>query len=435
MIRMETNIVLKYFEPLDNFIKIRLFTREEVEKLLQSSAITNKQSFQDLVLNACVIQYNEVIVPSLSKNPDIADHKKIEEKLLHLCTEINPDLDLARVTIPVTEGETSEIHLLERKTEETRKDFHALKGMEHALSQMIVGQNTAIDLVSKKIKKAWVGLRDPRRPIATFLFVGQTGVGKTELARQLVRYLYDNPAKLIRIDCSEYSQPHEYAKLIGAPPGYIGHSEGGILTDGVMTQGTAVVLLDEIEKSDPRVHHLMLQIMDEGLLTDNKGRRVNFKDTIVVMTSNVGSEDTEALNHLIGFSTHPEGAADARAVLQETLSSIRKEFTPEFINRIDSIVPFNPIGLTESVQIAELFLNEACQHANGVPIELSYTKKVPSFLAEKGYNPRYGAREIRRTVETEVEDPLSELLIEDKIHPGDRVRVNVAHDRLTFHRN
>jgi ATP-dependent Clp protease ATP-binding subunit ClpC len=416
MIRMEPNVVLKYFDPVDAFVKIRHFTADEVSHLLKTARITDRRSYVGLVVNACVLGLTE-------------KHLEHTDELYQLCIEVNAPLEIHRVTIEAAEP-SSQIHLLDQAP--SPPDYRRLHDMESALGRRVVGQDGAIASVSRAVKKAMTGLRDPARPIATFFFVGQTGVGKTELAKALTLYLFQDPSRMVRVDGSEYALPHEYAKLIGAPPGYIGHDQRGVLSEVGRSDGPLTVLFDEIEKSDPKVHNLLLQVMDEGFLTDNKGTRLSFGNAILIFTSNVGTEEAEALKNRIGFA---QGAADRGELLDEFSRALKASFRPEFVNRLTEVVFFNPIGLAECERIAELLLEKVREHAAGVPLQLRYDKPVPRWLAEKSFRPECGARELRRTVETEVEGALSDLLIEGRVTQGDSVTVKVIRDRLQFQRN
>jgi ATP-dependent Clp protease ATP-binding subunit ClpC len=417
MIRVETNVVLKYFEPVDAFVKIRLFTETEIRNLLRDARITNRRAYIDLVVNACVV------------TPFDPLHA---EKLYDAVVELNPALDIRHVVIPCGDEKPSELHLIGAPAPAPR-DFRRLRDMEEELSRRVVGQDRAIASVSRAVKKAMTGLRDPQRPIATFFFVGQTGVGKTELAKALTVYLFEDAGKMVRVDCSEYQLPHEYAKLIGAPPGYVGHDQGGVLSEAMRSHDHAVVLFDEIEKGDAKVHDLLLQMMDEGFVTDNKARRVPFGNALLVLTSNVGAEEVADIKRRIGFSQ--ASAPEREQVLEQTLASLKTRFKPEFVNRLSEVVLFEPIGLAECVQIARRFLDEVRRHAAGVPLSIGFTHEVPRLLAEMGYAPESGAREVRRTVEREVEGRLSEMLVEGALHPGDRVIIGVVRDRLDFTKN
>ncbi len=416
MMHLEPNVVLKYFEPIDAFVKVRRFTPDEAARLLQSAKVSDRRSYVGLVLSACVLKLDDALLGH-------------EEALYRMCVEVNPSLDIQRVTLAAGE-ESSPIHLLDRPS--APRDYRRLAGMEEALRGRVVGQDRAIASVSRAIRKAMTGLRDCARPIATFFFVGQTGVGKTELAKALTIYLFEDPARILRVDGSEYALPHEYAKLIGAPPGYIGHDRRGLLSEIAHRPGPVTLLFDEIEKTDPKVHNLMLQVMDEGFLTDNQGARVSFSEVILIFTSNVGTEEAEALRHRIGFA--PPGAR--RDELAEEFSrALRAGFRPEFVNRLTEIVFFDPIGLPECARIAEIFLEEVRRHAAGVPLSLRFGRGVPRWLAERSYRPEHGAREVRRTVEREVEGRISDMLVEGDLSEGDSVTVRVSRDRLVFHRN
>jgi ATP-dependent Clp protease ATP-binding subunit ClpC len=418
MIHMEPNVVLKYFDPLDTFVKIRHFTPDEVAALLKTARLTDRRSYVGLIVNACV----------LNLTPRLLEH---EEALYDLCVDVNPSLEIHKVAIAAVEG-PSHIHLLEQAPALPARDYRQLRDMEEALRRRVVGQDAAVATVSRAVRKAMTGLRDPSRPIATFFFVGQTGVGKTELAKALTVYLFRDASRMVRVDGSEYALPHEYAKLIGAPPGYIGHDQGGLLSEAARQPGPFTLLFDEIEKTDPKVHNLLLQIMDEGFVTDNKGSRIPFGDAIIVLTSNVGAEEAESLRHRIGFGPP---RADGAALAEEFLRAVKASFRPEFLNRLTEVVLFNPIGLPECERIAEIFLAEVQKHAACVPLTVRFEREVPRFLAEKSYRPEYGAREVRRTVEREVEGALSDMLISGSLSEGDSVTVRVRRDRLHFHRN
>jgi ATP-dependent Clp protease ATP-binding subunit ClpC len=414
---VEPNVVLKYFDPLDSFVRIRRFTADEIAQLLSASRITDRRSYVGLVLNACV--------PSLADR--LLEH---EEALYRLCVEVNPALEIHRVSLAVHDG-PSPIHLLEPPAA-PKADYRRLGGMEAELGRRVIGQDRAVASVSRAVKKAMTGLRDPKRPIATFFFVGQTGVGKTELAKALTRYLCQDPARMLRVDGSEYALPHEYAKLIGAPPGYVGHDQRGVLAEASRFDGPFTLLFDEIEKTDPKVRDLMLQAMDEGFVTDNKGARIPFGDAVIIFTSNVGAEEAERLRNRIGFSRSEPGREER---VDELLRAVRAGFRPEFVNRVTEIVFFNPIGLDECERIARRFLDDVRRHAESVPLDVRFEEPVPRFLAERSYRPEYGAREVRRTVETDVEGALSELLIDGRLSEGDSVTVRVRRDRLDFRRN
>lgn len=417
----EPGVVQKYFAPLDEFVKLRVFTTVESAQLLRDARIESKRHFIQLVVNAVVVDYHRDVLPRMPAAG--------EEALYALCVDLNPDLDIAGVTLPVPD-EPRPLHLLE--TAPPERPIEQFRDIERALGERVIGQDTAVARVGRAVKKGLAGLRDPRRPIATFLFIGQTGVGKTELAKALSEVLYDDATAIVRIDCSEYAQPHETAKLIGAPPGYVGHDHGGALTEAMRRHADRVVLFDEIEKSDAKLHDLLLQIIDEGHLTDGKGRRASFSQAILVLTSNVGSTDLDSLRRRIGFA--PGTPSDA-AVADTLTSALHARFRPEFINRLSEIIVFNPIGLRECERISARMLDDVRRFAAGVQLTVTYARSVPRFLAERGYAPAFGARELRRTIEREVQGPLAEMLVDGELHEGDRVDIRVRGERLRFHRN
>ena len=346
MFRMESGVVLKYFSPMDSFIKIRVFTEEEISRLLAQAHISDKRSYYGLILNASLLHYNDQILPKIPREDPSIDPFAVEETLYKLCIEVNPSLDINKVTIPAPESTGGEIHLLEgpKGEPQTLQGLEKFQTMETDLNKHVIGQSEAVAHVSHAIKKSMTGMRDPKRPVATFLFVGQTGVGKTELAKALATYMFQDLNRMIRVDCSEFALPHEYAKLIGSPPGYVGHDQGGLLAEAARLKGETVVLFDEVEKSDTKVHDLLLQMMDEGFVTDNKGQRIPFNDSVIILTSNVGTSEVKKLRNRIGFENQNRGSMTRDVILDETLSSLHDRFRPEFLNRIGEIILFNEIG-------------------------------------------------------------------------------------------
>lgn len=424
----EPNAVLRYFEPTDGFVRLRVFTAPEIAGLFEHAHLPNRRAYVDLVVNACVVDLAGTVLARSAE-----DRAVIADRLFELCVEANPGLDLRKIAIPVKDEPAPTLHLLRHVPADAPRTFSSLRGLEQDLADRVVGQPEAVGAVARALRKALTGLRDPQRPIATFFFVGQTGVGKTELAKAVTFRLTGDPGRMVRVDCSEYALPHEYAKLIGAPPGYIGHDHGGLLA-GLLGRGRSIVLFDEIEKSDGKVHDLLLQAMDEGFVTDNKGARIPFGEVVLILTSNVGAQEMEALRNRMGFDSGRRSISREQ-VAEETLSGLKVRFRPEFVNRLSEVVLFNAIGLEDCVRIVRRLLDGVRGHAANVPIEVEFADGVAPFLAEKGFKPEYGARELRRTVERDVEGPLSDLLVEGRLNLGDRVRVRVRHDRLDFLRN
>ena len=285
--------------------------------------------------------------------------------------------------------------------------------MEQRLRQRVVGQDDALSRVANAVRRSRAGLSDTKRPIGSFIFLGPTGVGKTELARALAEFLFDDEKLMIRIDMSEYMEKHSVSRLIGAPPGYVGYEEGGQLTEQVRRHPYSVVLFDEIEKAHPDVFNVLLQILEDGRLTDGKGRTVDFRNTVLVMTSNVGSTAIFELS-----SQNPERAR------QEAMDALRAAFRPEFINRIDEIVIFNPLGKTELQGIVKLLLRSVEKLLADRQITLELTPKAYELLLDEGYDPAYGARPLRRTIQRLIQDPLALQILEGKVLPGEHIRVD-----------
>ena len=295
--------------------------------------------------------------------------------------------------------------------------------MEDRLHRRVVGQDEAIRAVSDAVRRARAGLQDPDRPIGSFIFLGPTGVGKTELARALAEFLFDDEDAMARIDMSEYMERHAVARLIGAPPGYVGFEEGGQLTEAVRRRPYAVVLLDEIEKAHPEVFNVLLQVLDDGRLTDGQGRTVDFTNTVVIMTSNVGSQ-------------HITTEADESVIEDRVMEALRRQFRPEFLNRVDEIVIFHRLRRSDLAEIVEVQLRRLARTLAGRGLSIELTEEAKTFLAERGYDAVYGARPLKRVLQTHVMNPLAMELLEGTLTEGDRVRVDVARggDGLSFER-
>ena len=291
------------------------------------------------------------------------------------------------------------------------------------LSQRVVGQQEAVEKISRTIRRSRAGLKDENRPIGVFLFVGPTGVGKTLLAKEVSKWLFDEQRGLIRIDMSEYSEKHNVARLIGSPPGYVGYGEGGQLTEAVRRQPYAVILFDEIEKAHPEVFNSMLQIFDEGHLTDGSGRKVDFRNTIIIMTSNVGSRNVVKKSVQVGYSTVSKSATASAMPQCEYRKALEQTFAPEFLNRIDDIVLFRTLELSDVVRIIELELQGLFERTRRLGYKVKITDGAKRRLAAMGYESRYGVRSLKRTLMDNVEEPLSTLIIDGKLHEGDTVVV------------
>ncbi|MDT8435275.1 MAG: ATP-dependent Clp protease ATP-binding subunit [Gemmatimonadota bacterium] len=304
--------------------------------------------------------------------------------------------------------------------------------MEEELRDSVVGQEEAIHALARAIRRTRAGLKDPDRPIGSFIFCGPTGVGKTELARQLARFLFADEQALIRVDMSEYMEKFSVSRLIGAPPGYVGYEDSGTLTKAVRRRPYSVVLLDEIEKAHPDVFNILLQVLDEGRLTDNYGRAIDFKNTVLIMTSNVGARDI-ASSRTLGFGgASGEGGIDYEKMAERVRDEIQRVFTPEFLNRIDETIIFHPLSRTEIGQIVHILLRQVQQRLAEEELSLSLSDAAVDFLVERGYDNKFGARPLRRTIQRHVEDALSEKILMGEFTPGDEIAVDVAGDGETL---
>ena len=307
----------------------------------------------------------------------------------------------------------------------TEDESQRLLHMEELLHQRVVGQEEAISAVSRALRRARAGLQDPKRPIGSFIFLGPTGVGKTELCRALGEVMFDDENAVIRIDMSEYMEKHSVSRLVGSPPGYVGFEEGGQLTQKVRNKPYSVVLFDEIEKAHPDVFNILLQILDDGRLTDSNGRVVNFKNTIVVMTSNAGASSITSKRSL-GFGGSVETTRDYEAMKERVMASVKDTFRPEFINRVDELIVFHALEPQDIEQIAALMLRNVAKRLSERNMQLSYSDEVVALLAKEGYDANYGARPLRRTIQRSVEDALSEEIIAGRIALGDAVELYVS---------
>lgn len=300
-----------------------------------------------------------------------------------------------------------------------------LSRMEEALKSTIIGQDVAVKKVTDAVKRSRVGISDPNRPIGSFLFLGPTGVGKTELSRRLAEFMFNDPEALVRVDMSEFMEKHSVAKLIGAPPGYVGYEESGTLTERIRHRPYAVVLFDEIEKAHPEVFNILLQVLDSGHLTDGKGRKVNFKNTIIVLTSNIGGEFIDRLAH-IGFGT--ADATDAtryEETKQKVMDALKEHFRPEFLNRLDDIIIFDVLAKEALTRIVDTQVEDVIKRLAQKRIALSFTDDVKQWLADKGYNPQYGARPLRRTIQDSILTPLASLMVDQGVMEGGTVTVSI----------
>ncbi len=332
---------------------------------------------------------------------------------------------------PVTDEDISEVIAMMTGIPVQRvaqSESSKLLTMGDDLKEAIIGQDQAILKVVKAIQRNRVGLKDPKKPIGSLIFLGPTGVGKTELAKALSRYMFDSEDSLIRIDMSEYMEKFTVSRLIGAPPGYVGYEEGGQLTEKVRRKPYSVVLLDEIEKAHPDVYNILLQVLDDGQLTDGLGRKVDFKNTLIIMTSNIGVRQLKDFGQGAGFSTAAkQEAADSHA--RNTINkALKRTFSPEFLNRIDDVVIFNSLGQEEIFKIIDITLKDLYKRVEDLGYTLTLTDKAKAFIAERGFDPNFGARELNRAIQRYVEDPLAEEILHAKLKEGDTLQVDLNDD-------
>jgi ATP-dependent Clp protease ATP-binding subunit ClpB len=293
--------------------------------------------------------------------------------------------------------------------------------MEERIHRRVIGQNQAVEAVSNAVRRARSGLQDPNRPIGSFIFMGPTGVGKTELAKALAAFLFDSEQAMVRIDMSEFMEKHSVARLIGAPPGYVGYEEGGYLTEAVRRRPYSVVLFDEIEKAHSEVFNVLLQILDDGRMTDGQGRTVDFKNTIVIMTSNIGSQWIQ------------ETAAISRQEMEKQVTNaLRAHFKPEFLNRIDETIIFQNLTPEQITEIVAIQIKKLSSRLAGKDIKLSLSGEAMALIAEKGYDPVYGARPLKRLIQQMIENPLSMEILKGNIAEGARLNAQVEGDRIVF---
>ena len=354
------------------------------------------------------------------------DHEKElwEKESLKNRSEVGFD-DIAQVVsmmsgVPITRMEQSEMK--------------KLSSLEHIITEKVIGQEEAISKIVKAIKRNRTGLKDPNRPIGSFIFIGQTGVGKTQLAKILARELFDSEESLIRLDMSEYMEKFTTSRLIGAPPGYVGHEEGGQLTERVRRKPYSVVLLDEIEKAHPDVFNMLLQVLDDGFLTDSLGRKVDFRNTIIIMTSNIGARQVKEFGQGVGFSTMAKTAQAEEYERSVVEGALKKVFAPEFLNRIDDVVMFNALDKDNIKGIVEVELQKLLDRMKGLGYSLRITDKAKNFIAEKGYDKQFGARPLKRTIQRFIEDEIAEKIVLGEVREGDTISVDYADkdEKLTF---
>jgi ATP-dependent Clp protease ATP-binding subunit ClpB len=392
--------------------------KEELEKL--KNAAENAEASGDLA-RAAEIHYGKV--PMLQKDLE-AKTKRLKslQKSRRILHEEVTEHEIAGVV-----SRWTGVPVVKMIEEEAAK----LARMEAELTANVIGQDAAIKIISDAVKRSRVGIADPNRPIGSFLFLGPTGVGKTELSRRLAEFMFNDRDALVRVDMSEFMEKHSVSKLIGAPPGYVGYEEAGSLTERIRHRPYAVVLFDEVEKAHPEVFNILLQVLDSGHLTDGKGRKVNFKNTIIILTSNIGAEFMDRAAN-IGFTNALEEAARFEQVKEKVMGTLKDHFRPEFLNRLDDIIIFEPLSKAALADIVENQVREVVERLAGKRIQLIITPEARSWLAEKGYNPQYGARPLKRAIQDKILTPIASRMVGQGIMEGGNVTVGVKNGELTF---
>jgi ATP-dependent Clp protease ATP-binding subunit ClpB len=358
------------------------------------------------------LQYGRI--PELEKQLDLATQAEMQEMTL-LRNKVT-DAEIADVLSKQTGIPVSK--MLEAEKEKLLK-------MEGVLHKRVIGQAEAVEVVSNAIRRSRAGLSDPNKPIGSFLFLGPTGVGKTELCKTLANFMFDSEDAMVRIDMSEFMEKHSVARLVGAPPGYVGYEEGGYLTEAVRRKPYSVILLDEVEKAHPDVFNILLQVLDDGRLTDGQGRTVDFRNTVVIMTSNLGSDRIQE-----NFNT-----LDYQGIKNEVMEVVGKHFRPEFLNRVDESVVFHPLGQEHIQSIASIQLQYLSKRMEENGYELEVSDKALKLIAQVGFDPVYGARPLKRAIQQSVENPLAKAILAGKINPDKKVQLLVNNDRIIAHQS
>ena len=312
------------------------------------------------------------------------------------------------------------------------EESERLRRLESILHERVVGQEEAVTAVAKAIRRGRVGLKDPKRPIGSFLFLGPTGVGKTELCKALAEAMFGTENALIRVDMSEYMEKHSVSKMIGSPPGYVGYEEGGQLSEKVRRNPYSVILFDEIEKAHPDVFNILLQVLDDGHITDAQGRRIDFKNTVLIMTSNAGAENIISPKRL-GFASNDDAKERYRFMKERVMEEVKRMFKPEFLNRIDEIIVFHQLSQDHMKEIVDIMLKSICRRTlTQMNLKLTVDDTAKAFLVEKGYDEKYGARPLRRAIQNLLEDKLAEAVLDGEVKAGDEVTVTKGEDSLKF---
>ena len=423
----------------DRYISDRFFPDKAIDAMDEAGSrvhitkVDTPKEIEDLEQRIAEAQDNKFKAVQAQNFESAASYRDQQEKLkeeLRIAKERwEAELDSRRVT--VNEGHIAEVVAMMTGVPTQRiaqSEGIRLLGMTEELKKQVIGQDEAIDKIARSIRRNRAGLRDPKRPIGSFMFLGPTGVGKTLLAKKLAEFLFNSADALIRVDMSEYMEKFNVSRLVGAPPGYVGYEEGGQLTEKVRRHPYSVVLLDEIEKAHPDVFNMLLQVLDEGNLTDGLGRKVDFKNTIVIMTSNIGTRELKDFGAGVGFNTTELTKERSDAVIRKALN---RQFSPEFLNRVDDIVTFGALNHDCILKIVDIELTGFYKRVEENGLALEITDAAKNLVADRGFDIQYGARPLKRAIQSEIEDPLSEMLLREEAKPGDTIVIDVKDGKIT----
>ncbi len=423
----------------DRYISDRFFPDKAIDAMDEAGSrvhitkVDTPKEIEDLEQRIAEAQDNKFKAVQAQNFESAASYRDQQEKLkeeLRIAKERwEAELDSRRVT--VNEGHIAEVVAMMTGVPTQRiaqSEGIRLLGMTDELKKQVIGQDEAIDKIARSIRRNRAGLRDPKRPIGSFMFLGPTGVGKTLLAKKLAEFLFNSADALIRVDMSEYMEKFNVSRLVGAPPGYVGYEEGGQLTEKVRRHPYSVVLLDEIEKAHPDVFNMLLQVLDEGNLTDGLGRKVDFKNTIVIMTSNIGTRELKDFGAGVGFNTTELTKERSDAVIRKALN---RQFSPEFLNRVDDIVTFGALNHDCILKIVDIELAGFYKRVEENGLGLEITDAAKNLVADRGFDIQYGARPLKRAIQSEIEDPLSEMLLREEAKPGDTIVIDAKDGKIT----
>ena len=425
----------------DRYISDRFFPDKAIDAMDEAGSrvhitrVDTPKEIEDLEQRIAEAQENKFKAVQAQNFESAAGYRDQQEKLKAELQEAKErweaELDSRRVT--VDEGHIAEVVAMMTGVPTQRiaqSEGIRLLGMTDELKKQVIGQDEAIDKIARSIRRNRAGLRDPKRPIGSFMFLGPTGVGKTLLAKKLAQFLFNSDEALIRVDMSEYMEKFNVSRLVGAPPGYVGYEEGGQLTEKVRRHPYSVVLLDEIEKAHPDVFNMLLQVLDEGNLTDGLGRKVDFKNTIIIMTSNIGTRELKDFGAGVGFHTGELTKERSDAVIRKALN---RQFSPEFLNRVDDIVTFGALNHDNILKIVDIELAGFYKRIEENGLTLVITDAAKNLVADHGFDIQYGARPLKRAIQSEIEDPLSEMLLREEAKPGDTIVIDAHDDKITTH--